>query len=289
MKPFVSVIIPTYHDWERLKMCLTALRAQTYPQGRFEVVVVNNDPQDPVPEMDFPPNFQILSESKPGSYAARNKGISVANGEILAFTDSDCIPREDWIEKAVNNFLEGAQRIAGHVELFFRSDKLNAAEIFEKAFGFNQEANASTGSSYTANMIVGRNDFQIVGFFNENLMSCGDNEWSLRAQASGIPIIYADDVVVRHPARSSMKELMSKKKRVAGGLANISKDIRTGPPLWALRGFLPSVRVFLSLAERKDLSSYEKVVSFFVHYFLKIYLTVSRILVLLGLEEPQRN
>jgi len=134
--PFISVIIPTYHDWERLKLCLAALREQTYPQDRFEVLVVNNDPQDPVPEMELPNNFQVLSESKPGSYAARNKGISVAKGEILAFTDSDCIPYEDWLEKAVERLLDGAQRVAGHVELFFKSEKLTPAEIFEKAFAF---------------------------------------------------------------------------------------------------------------------------------------------------------
>ena len=43
--PFVSVIIPTYHDWDRLKLCLKALEQQRYPTDRFEVLVVNNDPE----------------------------------------------------------------------------------------------------------------------------------------------------------------------------------------------------------------------------------------------------
>src|SRR5690554_6136694 len=91
--PFVSVIIPTYHDWERLRLCLDSLNRQTYPKERYEIIVVNNDPEDVVPaNFVVPNNFTILEESKPGSYAARNRAIQAAKGEIYAFTDSDCQP-----------------------------------------------------------------------------------------------------------------------------------------------------------------------------------------------------
>ena len=43
---FVSVIIPTYRDTRRLRECLRALSLQTYPRASFEVVVVNNDPDE---------------------------------------------------------------------------------------------------------------------------------------------------------------------------------------------------------------------------------------------------
>lgn len=52
-KPFVSVIIPTYHDWDRLKKCIEALKIQTYPSDLFEVIIVNNDPADKAPSLDF--------------------------------------------------------------------------------------------------------------------------------------------------------------------------------------------------------------------------------------------
>ncbi len=106
--PFVSVIIPTYHDWERLGyVCTNALfKKQTYPKDHFEAIIINNAPEDSSPEFNLPDNFKIISESKPGSYAARNKGVSVARGEIIAFTDSDCIPCPDWIEQGVKFFGE---------------------------------------------------------------------------------------------------------------------------------------------------------------------------------------
>ena len=112
-RPFVSVIIPTFHDWNRLQSVIDALKKQTYPKDHLEVIIINNDPEDSPPELDLPDNFRIISESKPGSYAARNKGISAAKGEILAFTDSDCIPYPDWIEQAVKLLMAGAQRVAG--------------------------------------------------------------------------------------------------------------------------------------------------------------------------------
>jgi len=277
MKPFVSVIIPTYHDWGRLEKCLAALLAQTYPQDRFEVLVVNNDPQDPVPEMDLPNNFHILSESKPGSYAARNKGISVAKGEVLAFTDSDAIPYENWLEKAVEKLAGGAERIAGRVELFFKSDKLTFAEIFEKAYAFRQEKNAINGVSVTANMIVWRHYFYSVGLFNESMLSGGDVEWGLRAMNSGISIIYSPDVVVKHPARSSFNELMKKRRRVVDGGIKISVSIKPNQRLWFVRGFLPPLRSLNYLFRRKDLSTKEKFVAFILEYFIKVYSTLRKI------------
>jgi len=289
MKPFVSVIIPTYHDWERLKMCLTALRAQTYPQGRFEVIVVNNDHQDPVPEMELPNNFQILSESKPGSYAARNKGISVAIGEVFAFTDSDCIPQKDWIEKAVVRLLDGAERIAGHVELFFQSGKLTPVEIFEKAFEFPQERYARTGGAVTANMFTWSRHFQKVGLFNESMRSGGDNEWGWRALALGIPITFSPDVVVKHPARSTMAELIKKRERVVGGLEFISSTTKKDPPFWLIRGFLPPIHSLILLSGRKDLSFHEKVVAFSIKYYLKIFSTIQKIRIRLGKISRNKN
>ena len=100
--PFVTVIIPTYNDWNRLDKCLLALSNQTYLQKNFEVVVINNNSLDAAPENIKKYNFTMHTENKPGSYASRNKGICIAKGDILAFTDSDCIPNLYWIERAVD-------------------------------------------------------------------------------------------------------------------------------------------------------------------------------------------
>ncbi len=59
--------------------------------------------------------------------------------------------------------VNGAQRVAGRVELFYKSDKLTFAEIYEKAFAFDQFKSAQIGGALTANMITWKDNFAKVG------------------------------------------------------------------------------------------------------------------------------
>src|SRR5262245_46024865 len=102
--PFVSVIIPVYNNPDGLRRCLHALEAQTYPKSRYEIIVVDNGsdtpPADMVRAFD---RVTLLEEAVPSSYAARNRGLAQARGEVIAFTDSDCIPAPDWLAHGVAN------------------------------------------------------------------------------------------------------------------------------------------------------------------------------------------
>jgi len=216
---FVSVIIPTFNDWARLSLCLEALQSQTYPQNMFEIFVVNNNPDDSIPEgFVVPANCTILVEAKPGSYAARNKGLQHTRGNLIGFTDSDCIPDKNWIINAVA-FLDKYPeytRIAGKIELFYKGTQLTDAELYEKAYAFKQDFAASIGVSVTGNMFAYQYIFDQVGNFREDLFSGGDSEWSLRANRAGYKISYGKDVIVNHPARYAMAELDKKYRRTAG-------------------------------------------------------------------------
>lgn len=213
----VSVIIPTYHDWDRLKLCLEALEHQSYPANRFEVLVVNNDPEDQPPYVVAGGNVRLLEEAKPGSYAARNAAIQVAKGEILAFTDSDCIPAKTWLDEGLKLILGGADRIAGKIDVFHSSIKPTWAEIYEIHFSLPQSTYAEIGFGATANMITRCICFDKVGLFNAELLSGGDFEWGMRVQGVGLPILYAPSVIVEHPARTRLAELLKKNLRVSSG------------------------------------------------------------------------
>ncbi|WP_282040880.1 glycosyltransferase family 2 protein [Halomonas alimentaria] len=215
----VSVIIPTYCDWEGVDTCLAGLRELTGLAPCPEIFVVNNAPEDgPSAVIAWPDNSRLLNEPKPGSYAARNRGIAEARGEVLAFLDADCSPQPGWLESALACLeTQGADLVAGHIQLTYRGSKLTPAECYEKAFAFRQAQNVEQGVAVTANLVVKREVFDSVGVFNEKMMSGGDFEFTRRATAAGFKLVYCPNAVVRHPARNTLSSLAQKAKRVLAG------------------------------------------------------------------------
>ena len=224
MQPFVSVIIPVYNDYLQLHTCLRALEQQTYPRKRFEIVVVDNDsseiPPDPIPAGV---DARWLKETKRGSYAARNLGVRNTRGEILAFIDSDCIPHPDWIERGVSaiEHLKGPGYVAGRVEVFPRdADHPTPTEYFEMVTAFRMDENMrELHWGGAGNLFVRRTIIEDIGPFDEALQSGGDAEFGKRVFAAGYQQFFAEDAVVRHPARRTLQERLTKAYRVyAGGI-----------------------------------------------------------------------
>ncbi|MBD2355809.1 glycosyltransferase family 2 protein [Tolypothrix sp. FACHB-123] len=220
---FVSVIIPVFNDSERLKLCLQALENQSYPHNMYEIIVVDNGSDDDIKSIVEKFHKSVFTqELKTGSYAARNKGISIAKGEILAFTDSDCIPAVNWIENGVKSLLStpNCGLVAGKIDLFFQNpDKPTPVELYESiAMDFPQER-CLKQSRYgvTANLFTFKYVIDSVGCFNDTLKSGGDREWGQRVYAAGYQQIYADNAFVAHPARHSFSQLRQRVARFAGG------------------------------------------------------------------------
>jgi glycosyltransferase involved in cell wall biosynthesis len=221
---FVSVIIPVYNDSERLKTCLQALENQTYSKELYEVIVVDNNSEEDIKSIVNQFNqAQIAHESRRGSYAARNKGISIAKGKILGFTDSDCIPAADWIEKGVEKLLQisNCGLVAGEVQLFFKNPKKPTVfEIYDSMNFLRQKyyiENYKFGA--TANVFTFKDVFKEVGLFNSELKSGGDSDWGKRVFSAGYTQVYADNVLVKHPARYQWEEIRKKALRVSEGLS----------------------------------------------------------------------
>jgi cellulose synthase/poly-beta-1,6-N-acetylglucosamine synthase-like glycosyltransferase len=226
---FVTVIIPVFNDLDRLRLCLEALTKQTYPRTSYEVIVIDNgsdeNPQKLSTEFKGI-DLKFLFESKVGSYAARNLGIKHSRGDILAFTDSDCIPEKSWIEQGVKQLMgvEKCGVVAGKVSIFYQKQEcLNTIELYEKICAFPQERYVREAKfGVTANLFTFKAIFQEVGFYNENLVSAGDKEWGARVHKAGYVVAYAKEAVVLHPARNSIKAIESKSLRVAYGLYQLS-------------------------------------------------------------------
>lgn len=225
----VSVIIPVLDDFERLAKCLAALAAQTWDLGALEVIVVDNGSRGDVSEVTKPfPFVRLAKEPTPGSYAARNAGLELVTGNVIAFTDSDCVPEPNWVERGV----DAVQRlgpnvvVGGQVVLFPREpERPTLAEAFELAVGFSQQLYVEQKHyAVTANLFTTPHVFARVGRFDAKLKSGGDKEWGTRAFAAGVTLVYDENTVVRHPARRSMQELLHKRARVVGGHLAILRE-----------------------------------------------------------------
>jgi glycosyltransferase involved in cell wall biosynthesis len=108
--PFISVIVCTYNRPDQLAVCLDHLERQQYPS--FEVIVVDNSPQTravraQVRALD-PARFRYVPEPRAGLSRARNAGVSVAKGDILAFVDDDEEPDVCWLAALAGGFARGS-------------------------------------------------------------------------------------------------------------------------------------------------------------------------------------
>jgi glycosyltransferase involved in cell wall biosynthesis len=217
-----------WNDAERLGGCLRALEAQTYPGHLYEVIVVDNGSADSVVHVVAPyARALAVHEGSPGSYAARNTGVTHARGEVIAFTDADCIPTPDWLERGVAHLTrsEGRAVVAGRIEIFPRSpEQPNSVEQYEVLVALAQREFVSRYRfGATANLFTFREVFERAGPFLAEVKSGGDLEWGRRVVGYGYGLEYADDVCVFHPARASLAQLYSKIVRVTGGLHDLKR------------------------------------------------------------------
>ena len=277
--PFVSVIIPVLNNAQSLQYCLEALENQTYPKRLYEVVVIDNGSEENMDELvQSYIQSKIIYESKPGSYAARNKGLSIAKGQVIAFTDSDCKPMPDWIESGVSNLLgfPNCRLVAGRIEISFKDPlKPTAIELLESIGSLKQKDYVDKDNyGATANLFTFRKVIDHVGSFNDKLKSAGDIEWGQRAYSLGYKPIYADDTRVTHRARHSFGQFYKRKIRCVGGLHDLKKETKKYAYMFLvmdlLRDLLPPVISIIRISSNDEFKKVKgmiqkcKVISVFI-------------------------
>ena len=133
----ISVIIPAYNAERTIVSCLESIVKQSLiPQ---EIIVIDNNSIDKTPplvkkfiENNKKSNIMLTREFKKGASAARNKGIGLAKGEIIAFTDSDCIAHKNWIRDVRKAFDD--ENIGGVAGNIFGYRPVNLVEKFLSIF-----------------------------------------------------------------------------------------------------------------------------------------------------------
>jgi GT2 family glycosyltransferase len=198
----ISVVIPTHKRPELLLRCLKALSAQYLRRKAYEVIVVADGP-DSITEKALAAFNKHRSHAvkyyalpvKKGPAAARNYGWLIAKGELIVFTDDDCIPDKNWLQSYYNRFK--ADRGTA-----FTGKTIVPVSATPTDYERNT-ANLESADFITANCACAKQILFLTGGFDEDFAMAWreDSEFQFKLIKSGIPIVKVQDAVVIHPVR----------------------------------------------------------------------------------------
>ena len=212
--PKVSVVICAYNAEPTMEACLESLRNLRYPA--FEVVVVDDGSTDRTGAIaDSFEGFHVIHQVNKGLSAARNVGIAASLGEIVAFTDSDCVVDPDWLHYLVATFLQTGLPAVGGPNLPPPEDSMVAACVAASPGGplevllDDVEAEHIPG----CNMAFRREVLDEIGGFDQIYRSAGDDvDVCWRLQDLGYRIGFSPAAMVWHFRRNTMKAYIGQQK-----------------------------------------------------------------------------
>lgn len=282
-----SIIVPVYEQWDLVPSLLRAIEQQTLALENIELILVDNGSRRPMDPAVLPPFARMYRCPTPGSYAARNMGVSQSQGRWLVFTDADCVPDRDWLAA-----LQAAGRtersflLAGPVNIVATSERPNWCEVYDMVRGIPQAHYVKRGYAATANLTVLREVYDALGGFDGRRYSGGDAEFCRRAGVRGFGVRFVEGAAVAHPARDTWEELSTKARRVKGGqLTAGSLKRRT---LWHLATCLPPIRESLRLLRNCAFPMHYRLIAVAVQ--LRLWLVqIAEMLRLLGGRVPERR
>lgn len=236
--PDVSVIVPARDAAATLPALLDALAAQTHPS--YEVVVVDDASRDATADLlrAHPLAPRVVTTDGSGSYAARNAGLAVARGEVVAFTDADCVPSPGWLAAACAG-LGPREVLAGQVRQRHRAGA-GLVERYDRATYLDQRDLAAQGFAATANLVTRAAVLRELGGFDGRLRSSGDRELGRRLAAAGIPVRFCADAWVEHVPRGTARELWRLHRRLGQGWRDLHR-LGGAPPWWREGGLRVSL------------------------------------------------
>ncbi|PKM91652.1 hypothetical protein CVU82_00365 [Candidatus Falkowbacteria bacterium HGW-Falkowbacteria-1] len=276
--PFVSVVVPVFNDEKRIGKCIESLISQSYPKDKYEIIIVDNNSNDGTVEIVKKYPVKILHENNiQSSYAARNLGIKNSKGEIIAFTDSDCIADKNWILNSILFFGENkCDLIAGDIKFFYKNEQ-DIFEILDSFVHFNQKKGVLSNKVPTANLFIKKYVFDKIGFFNSDLKSGADILLTNKAVLAGYNLCFSLGSIVYHPTRN-FKELILKHRRIA--YDNIPSRLQQGESVLfiiysLLVDFLPQKKFFYKRIRNinyKKNKTFLSIKLFFANWFI-IFIT----------------
>jgi len=197
-RPRVSVIAPAYHSDATIGAFLDGLSGQTFRD--FETIVVNSSQEartgavvaEHMPDVRF-----VQSGERLFPHAARNLGARMAGGSLLVFTDPDCVPARDWLERLVARADDGHDVVVGAVGLLDGNERSRAVHLRKYAKWLPGARAGERSLAPSANVLYSRRAWETAGPFPGEGFS-GDTVLSWRARHHGFVPWFEPEAVVAH-------------------------------------------------------------------------------------------
>lgn len=209
--PRVSVVVASYNGDRTLSACLDSLQRLNYPD--YEVILVDDGSSDSTPKIaaQYPKVRYIRHPQNLGLSVARNTGIAVSTGEIVAFTDSDCRADEDWLYYLVGDLLGSEFSGIGGPNLLPPEDSAVAAAVMVSPGGpahvmiNDREAEHIPG----CNMAFYKSALLQIDGFDPIFRKAGDDvDLCWRLQQAGLKIGFSPSAFVWHYRRSTVGDYL---------------------------------------------------------------------------------
>jgi len=220
---YLSVVIPTYNRGYQLANCLDVLFKQNYPPFKYQIIVVNDNSRDETPEVLNKYSIKYLNlkviknKERKGPYYSRNLGAKCSKGEIVIFTDDDCMFPSNWLSKIHETFqnpevscVQGTQQYRGKIPSLEPEGKFYLKMLQQRR------------SLDTKNLAI-RRSLILKYRFNEAFETSGDRELGSRLTLKHIKIKYDPNIWVVHSANHSYKDQIKRSKNWGTNLAYIHK------------------------------------------------------------------
>jgi len=195
----ISVVVPAYNAARTLPQCLAALAGQTRPP--HEIIVADDGSSDDTASIAAGHDGVVcLRQKNAGPAAARNRGAVEASGEWVVFTDADCVPAPDWLERLFEPMpppgtagVGGGYAIANPGSLLARIIQAEIAARHTRMAG----AVDFLGSF---NVAYRREVFMAAGGFDERFRQASgeDNDLAYRIHQQGGTLHFAPEARVAH-------------------------------------------------------------------------------------------
>jgi glycosyltransferase involved in cell wall biosynthesis len=248
--PFVSVVVPVLDGERTIGDCLRSLCAVEYPEERREIIVVDNGSRDASAAIirRFP--VSCFEEPRRGPANARNRGVAASRGDIIAFTDADCVASTQWLHELIDAFGAGVGGVAGEILPYPpRTPAERYAARIRHLSPQRYLGRAVLPFAVTANLAFRRMVFDTIGGFDPAAPRGGEStDFCTRfVRGTGLRLRYAPRAAVFHRHRQTAWALFRQQFGYGRGHAYLYGKYRDEIP-WGWRQTMTTYRDLCSSA-----------------------------------------